>query len=95
MVSGGHVSGGTVTSTIVTFTVIAGVLTIARLYTRKVIVKTGGIDDLLCSIGLVSWPQPNRRTTSNACVDLLGSIDRDDVRTRYVSHYPDAMPSTC
>lgn len=54
MVSGGHVSGGTVTSTIVTFTVIAGVLTIARLYTRKVIVKTGGIDDLLCSIGLVS-----------------------------------------
>ncbi|CAK3821424.1 Hypothetical predicted protein [Lecanosticta acicola] len=53
MVAGGHVSGRTVTTTIITFNTIAGILTILRLQTRRLIVRNAGIDDVLVSLGLI------------------------------------------
>lgn len=54
MVSGGHTSGVAVDVVIITFTVIGAFLTVARLYTRKLLVRNAGIDDVLITIGVVS-----------------------------------------
>lgn len=54
MVSGGHTSGAAVAAVIITFTVIGIFLTVARLFTRKVLVRNAGIDDVLIVMGVVS-----------------------------------------
>lgn len=54
MVSGGHTSGTAVAAVIITFTVIGILLTVARLFTRKVLVRNAGIDDVFIVMGVVS-----------------------------------------
>ncbi|KAF2167882.1 hypothetical protein M409DRAFT_65944 [Zasmidium cellare ATCC 36951] len=53
MVSGGHTSGAAVVAVVVTFTVIGVVLTVARLYTRKLLVHNAGIDDVFIVVGVI------------------------------------------
>ena len=47
MPAGGHAPGGAVVANTVTFTFIAGALVVARLWTRKFIVRNAGMDDVL------------------------------------------------
>lgn len=54
MVSGGHTSGAAVAVVIITFTAIGIFLTVARLFTRKVLVRNAGIDDVFIVLGVVS-----------------------------------------
>lgn len=51
---GGHASGSAVLVTTVTFTVLAGMLTIARIYTRMKITHNTGVDDYLVAFAMVS-----------------------------------------
>lgn len=54
MVSGGHTSGAAVAAVIISFTVISIFLTVARLFTRKVLVRNAGIDDVFIVMGVVN-----------------------------------------
>lgn len=50
----GHASPEAVIAAKIVFTIAAGLLTLARLYTRKRIVNNAGLDDLLIAFGLAS-----------------------------------------
>lgn len=49
----GHASSQAVVVTKIVFTAIAGLLTVARLYTRTQIVRNAGLDDVFIGAGLV------------------------------------------
>jgi hypothetical protein len=56
MAAGGHTSGDAVTGVTVSFTIIAVICTTLRLYTRFVLNKMGGVDDIFIAIATVSSP---------------------------------------
>lgn len=53
MAAGGHAPGSAVVAVTITFTFIAGALVIARIWTRKVLVRNAGTDDVLVAFALV------------------------------------------
>jgi hypothetical protein len=53
MATGGHTSGDAVTGVTVSFTIVAVICTILRLYTRFVLNKMGGVDDVFIAVATV------------------------------------------
>lgn len=53
MAAGGHTSGDAVAGVTVSFTIVAVICTVLRLYTRFVLSKMGGIDDVFIAIAQV------------------------------------------
>jgi hypothetical protein len=56
MAAGGHTSGDAVTGVTVSFTIVAVICTSLRLYTRFVLNKMGGVDDVFIAIATVRSP---------------------------------------
>lgn len=87
MVAGGHTSATAVSATTVTFTALAGILTAARIFTRKAIVRTAGVDDVLVLIGMVSsivlsLNKCIRTSMLTKSLGIVNAFNDCDMRTR-------------
>lgn len=56
MARGGHTSGDAVAGVTVSFTIVAAICTGLRLYTRFVLNKMGGVDDVFIAVATVCSP---------------------------------------
>jgi Flp pilus assembly protein protease CpaA len=61
MATGGHTSGDAVAGVTISFTIVAAFCTIMRLYTRFVLNKMGGVDDIFIAIATVCFPSQHLR----------------------------------
>jgi hypothetical protein len=89
MVAGGHTSGDAVAGVTVAFTIVAVICTMLRLYTRFVLNKMAGIDDVFIAVATVcSLPQRSPLVLTRSLAVGSGTHD-DHVRSRFVRYTPD------
>ena len=84
MATGGHTSGDAVAGVTISFTIVAAFCTIMRLYTRFVLNKMGGVDDIFIAIATVCPPHQHFRLSLTRIVDSGSSTNDYHVRTRFV-----------
>jgi hypothetical protein len=84
MAAGGHTSGDAVAGVTISFTIVAAICTILRLYTRFVLNRLGGVDDVFIAIAMVKFPRQRLRTTLTYLTAVGSSTNNYHVRTRCV-----------
>lgn len=84
MATGGHTSGDAVAGVTIAFTIVAGFCTIMRLYTRFVLNKMGGVDDIFIAIATVCSLQQHLRLPLTRTTGTGSSTNNYHVRTRFV-----------
>jgi hypothetical protein len=84
MATGGHTSGDAVAGVTISFTIVAAFCTIMRLYTRFVLNKMGGVDDIFIAIATVCTPCQHFRLPLTQDIGSGSSSDNYHVCTRFV-----------
>lgn len=84
MATGGHTSGDAVAGVTISFTIVAAFCTIMRLYTRFVLNKMGGVDDVFIAIATVCHPTQHFRLPLTRNTGSGSSINNYHVCSRFV-----------
>lgn len=84
MATGGHTSGDAVAGVTISFTIVAAFCTIMRLYTRFVLNKMGGVDDIFIAIATVCSPRHHSRLPLTRTIGSGSSTNNHHVCTRFV-----------
>lgn len=84
MATGGHTSGDAVAGVTIAFTIVAAFCTIMRLYTRFVLNKMGGVDDIFIAIATVCSPHEHLRLPLTRTIGSRSGTNNYHVCTRFV-----------
>lgn len=84
MATGGHTSGDAVAGVTISFTIVAAFCTIMRLYTRFILNKMGGVDDIFIAIATVCSPRQHLQLPLTRIKDSCSSPYNYHVCTRFV-----------
>lgn len=91
MATGGHTSGDAVAGVTISFTIVAAFCTLMRLYTRFVLNKMGGVDDIFIAIATVCYPFQHFRLPLTRIIGSRSSTNNYYVRTRFVCSVVNAI----